>query len=881
MPDYFGSLLHVEVSWAVFLLPLPTALALVVWWLPQMVSLPIRRALATAAGLVTLAFLVGFAAAMGNLGPGQRSLLGHALSFARLGSFDSGLTLLVDPLSLCFSAAIALTTWVTQSRLGAATGDLRTSDRTRPLVLLWALGALFTVLADDTGLALVGLGTSAVALTLLLRSSSTWNAHTHASGAEESFASDEDGDRSADLAQGASVVSAQRQWELSRGEPRSYPSSADATPPEKTLVRLVRPGAVFVVATAFAALFWLSGGRFAGPTAGFTPDGLARFGSVEAKPRKSAPPSSTLAPGDEAPLGFLTMTGSPGSWVALDGNDKIVRASPFVRLPVPAGLHRARIVGGAATDDVELGTFYVPPQSESYIAVVGPTASLREARNQFRVERADTSQGKLGLRIRLRDARFLGVPAGVFAVALLAFGALAVFGVFGAPLPLAAATPPQEPADAGQSIKQLVLSRPAVAALPLLVSRLALPAYLVGRAEFFSTSAPGFSAGLAMFVMGLAAAAGFRATKAGDPSSALSGAADALALVAVSAALSGSPGAAAVVAVGASAGLALAFGGAAAKTDNVLYLPGAALLALPPLGMAAPWAIGQAVASLASPEVEAPGLAMARAAALALAGAGTLALIAFAVFRIAAPDTAETAPTDAPKADEKAGAGGSKKRSKPKKEAVRSNTAVRTESEPPPTAETMRAGRQTRVLLAIGVIAIVLGALPLASLLGFTLPLFGWIDEGSRLRSPRPPAGLVAALLVAIAGLAGHLRAKTRAMVPVPTVLPLVATATADEGRTEPAADDAVGSLSVALQGLRAAVAPSLRATHAQDDAPEDRGDDEDRERQEADQEAGGELGANGDADDEPPSVPEKANRLDDVRRDSREGRDEDEGEKP
>lgn len=823
MPDYFGSLLHVEVSWAVFLLPLPTALALLVWWAPTGASLALRRALATASGLVTLAFLVGFAASMGNLGPGKRSLLGHAFSFARLGSFDAGLTLLVDPLSLGFSVAIALVGWVTQSRLGPSTGGPDRSDAARPMVLTWTLGAQIAVLADDMGLSLVGLGVAAIALTALVRSVSSWNtaiaSEVAARPGDERDASSRTTDEPSDL----------------RPEPRGPLHRDDVMPPESTLRALVRPSSLFLVAAAFAGLFWLSGGHFVGPVAGFTPEGLARFGSVEAKPRKSAPPTHSSGPGEEAPQGFLTMTGSPGSWLALDGNEKLLRASPFVRVPVAAGLHRARILGGAATDDVELGTFYVPPQGESYVAVVGPTSSLREARNQLRVERADAAQGKLGLRARLRDTRLIGLPPGVWAIALLALGALGAFGVFGAPLPPAHAG--VGVGLAGEKDKKTVFSIPPAALLPVLVSRVVLPAYLVARAEFFSTAEPVFSAALAIGVMGLAGWAGLRASRAlsTHPTMAVSGAADALALAAVAVAIAGSAGAATVLAVGGSAGIALAFGGASTKTDNSLYLPGAALLALPPLGMAAPWAIGQAVASLASTEVAAPGAAMVRAAAFALLGAATLATIAFALFRVAAPDTEETS-KPAPEAAEPAGAKEKKRhKNKNKNGSENKGSAADSVADTPKriSADELRASRQPRVILAVGAVAIVLGALPLASLMSFTIPLFGWVDEGNRLRSPLPAPGLAATLLVAIAALLGHMRAKTRTI--VPTDLEATAGVASDGGEDDPT--DPLGPLGTALQNLRGAFATSLPAPKAADDEPTGE-DDVDKKPDEIDHDA-------------------------------------------
>ena len=100
MPDYFGTLQRVELTWAVFLLPLPTLLAIVLWSGPFSLAVSLRRSLAMVSGLLTAAFTIGFGAALANLGPGKRVLLGHAFSFVRVGSFDAGLTFHVDALSL-------------------------------------------------------------------------------------------------------------------------------------------------------------------------------------------------------------------------------------------------------------------------------------------------------------------------------------------------------------------------------------------------------------------------------------------------------------------------------------------------------------------------------------------------------------------------------------------------------------------------------------------------------------------------------------------------------------------------------------------------------------------------------------------------------------
>lgn len=728
MPDYFGSLRHVELSWAVFLLPAPLLVALLLWFAPVGPTLAARRALATLSGALTAAFVVGFAATLGNLGVGKRALLGHAFSFLRVGSFDSGLTLFLDPLALVFVLLVAVTAAVSLARLG----DTATDDAARPRTLLWAVGSLIAVLADDVVVLLAGLGVATLALLL-----------PRAGGATETGA----------------------------GWPRRL---------------LGWP----LVAVALAVLAWLPGGGFT--RSDYVPEGKARFGSVEARARASAPTTGARGGGDD---GFLTMTGAPGSWVVLDGDGGSVHASPFVRARIPSGLHAARVVGGAASDDAELATFFVPAGAESYIAVVGATTSLREARNQLGLQ---ATAGKLDLRTRLREQRIVGVPLVIAVFGLLAAGALLATGLGSTPHH-------DEPGDPAAS-------------LPALAARVLLPTYLIARAEPFASASP-FEGGIAAsLVAALAAYASWRAVRASSAPVALARSADALALIAVSAAFASAPGSTAVIATAATAGLLLAALGAElrTKTDSDLYLPGVALIALPPLGVTLPWGVGHATAMILASDPRGLGLAIGYALLLAATAGG----LAYALLRFAPEPADDDAPAnDAPKATTttKATTKPSKKGSSKRKHKDEP-TASPDEALPVAIAASSTPSRLPRLLLGLGVIAAVLGALPVGTLLGVTMPLFGWIEEGNRVHPGVAPPAIGVTLLVIVAALGGYARAQ-RARVPSVAARPAVAIAIAAEDD----ANDPLVALADALRGLRGAFGPTtLPAPSLNEGTPDD-----------------------------------------------------------
>lgn len=737
MPDYFGSLQRVELSWAVFLLPIPTLVALAVWYAPLGLSATLRRSVAMASGLLTAAFTIGFGAALANLGPGRRALLGHAFSFVRVGSFDAGLTFHVDPLALGFAALVAVASWVLQARLGQEPRH----DARRAFGLWWALGSLVSVLADDMALSLAGLAAATFALVLLSGESLTGLRHR----------------RSALL-----------------GLP--------------------------LVAAGWALLFWLPGGTWGRDD--FVPDGRGRFGSVESKARGSAPPAGAKGGGED---GALTMTGSPGSWVVLDGEGGSTFPSPFARRRVSAGLHTARVVGGAASDDVELATFFVPPGGESFVAVVGPTSSLREARNQLALT---TGGNKIDLRARLRDYRLLGAPAGVLAVALLALGGLWAGGL---------ATPRRggEEDEAG-----------ALFELPTLIARVVFAPYLGARAVAFIDPSPATSGVVAVVAAGLAAAAAFSMRRSRNALRALGPAADALALLATAMVFASAPAGALVVATAATAGLCLATIGAAsaAKEDKQLYLSGSALLALPPMGIAVPWAAGHAAASLYAGKLE---LSLPLAVAFAVFAGGALFSIAFALFRLAPPGSLEAlvepieAPAPGPTASDDAAADATsapkpgKKGKKPKKGKQPTQTANPATLPTPSPEGAVKprngVGRLPQTLLALGAVAAIAGALPIGSLLGITLPVFGWVEEGAKLRPGSAPPAIAVAVALVLAGLGGYVlgkRARDELLAGPP------AEPTADPLETDPLAP-----LGEALRGLRRAFAQAA-PSHAADGAP-------------------------------------------------------------
>jgi hypothetical protein len=77
--------------------------------------------------------------------------------------------------------------------------------------------------------------------------------------------------------------------------------------------------------------------------------------------------------------GGLTMTAMPGARVYLDGSSTPVGRSPFVRLPVPAGVHAVRVSPGAGADDVEVPTFRVEEGHEVTLVAATGALTFREA----------------------------------------------------------------------------------------------------------------------------------------------------------------------------------------------------------------------------------------------------------------------------------------------------------------------------------------------------------------------------------------------------------------------------------------------------------------------------------------------------------------------
>ena len=90
-----------------------------------------------------------------------------------------------------------------------------------------------------------------------------------------------------------------------------------------------------------------------------------------------------------------------------------------------------------------------------------------------------------------------------------------------------------------------------------------------------------------------------------------------------------------------------------------------------------------------------------------------------------------------------------------------------------------------------------LGALPIGSLLGLSLPLFGWIEAGARARPGDAAPALGVTVLVAVSALLGFTQAKKPR------------SRSAREGSVDEAAPDLLAPLAVALRGLRLAFSPT------------------------------------------------------------------------
>jgi NADH-quinone oxidoreductase subunit L len=128
--------------------------------------------------------------------------------------------------------------------------------------------------------------------------------------------------------------------------------------------------------TGLLLLFWGLGGSWFS-SGQYQPDNLPRYAAVELRHE-----AEHGARGEGA-TGALTMTAAPGAAVYIDDAPAPLAISPFVRVPVPPGRHRLRIVPGDGGEEQQFDASVAPGGAETVLAVIGPTFVFRQLHDQL------------------------------------------------------------------------------------------------------------------------------------------------------------------------------------------------------------------------------------------------------------------------------------------------------------------------------------------------------------------------------------------------------------------------------------------------------------------------------------------------------------------
>ena len=384
MPEYSGSLQHVELSSTLWLIPaLPLLAGLVVMALGR--RLEGRLGVISGGAVLATAAALGYhAVELASLAPPDRFLLAPGFSLARIGTVDLLVSFALDPLGAAFATAIVLV-GLACIPIAARTTAAPVAARARLLGgMLLAFGAvLVAVLADNLFLTTVG-----------------------------------------------SMGAALGGW-LAVG------SSDDATSGEVGFAIGVGGDALFVAGAA--VLFWAASGEW---TQGgdFVPAFRSRLASVEPArdDAEGAALPSKLGRGNK---GQLTMTALPGARVTLGGAKlcaisaegevgrlgteaapcRVLARSPFVRLKVPAAIHDVRVSPGGGSDDVLAEKVRLQGDQETQVVTTTGSLVYRDLANQLEIR---DQSGDFVLKKAWRTVELWGVGALSVIGLLLLFGAV-------------------------------------------------------------------------------------------------------------------------------------------------------------------------------------------------------------------------------------------------------------------------------------------------------------------------------------------------------------------------------------------------------------------------------------------------------------------------
>jgi hypothetical protein len=315
------------------------------------------------AGILLVTTLLGLVE-LGSLPPGYKQLFGGAVLLTRIGSYDASIGLALDGLSgppLALVAALLLAAQAATVRAGSRAGVIAA---TNGLVT----GASLALVADGTTGLTLGLAITSISIVALV-------------------------------------------------------GQVDAT----SWARLSLPGALAVAAIALSAgaLFWGSAGSFT--REGFVPDARVRFSSVDAGSKVL--PRGLRGDDDDdddrqpnkrpkGQQGTISLLSAPGARLFVDNQAAPFATAPFVRKPISAGGHSARLVLGDGADDVDLVGFKVLAGADTTLSLFVPATSFRDL---ALLVRARDLEGPLGVGSRLRAP----VPGGSVLSWVLALAAVA------------------------------------------------------------------------------------------------------------------------------------------------------------------------------------------------------------------------------------------------------------------------------------------------------------------------------------------------------------------------------------------------------------------------------------------------------------------------
>ena len=476
-------------------------------------------------GWVALAVSLLTLSELGALPAAYKQVFGGAIGLVRVGSFDLSLGLSLDGLS---GPALAVAAGL---YLAAQTWTTRDAPKALVVASLNVLGgaSFFALLADGTFALALGAALEAVAIVLVVA----------------------------------------------------------ALDPSQSPFRKLAPALAIgqsLLVLAMGLAFWATAGAFT--TAGYVPDGRARFVSIDGGKTSVLPrgvaiddddddgPRRPAARGSQA---SLTMLAAPGARLFLDGGTTPFATTPFVRRAIPSGGHSAHLVLGGATDELELSPFQALAGAETTLTVIAPTTTFRDLAALVRSRDGD---GPLGVGPRL-SANARGGSPFVWITVLAALAALFRVG--------AACSATAAPG--------------VLAALALLPTTTAV--YTLAR---LATTLAGSETAIVLVVLGAAGAlaAGTASFRARDRATIIALATAAHAGVSVAAIGAGAPLVGVLHMVSASAAGALALWGVQALADGPaargpsLVRLGAACLGVLPPGLGASWTALEALRRSAS-----------------------------------------------------------------------------------------------------------------------------------------------------------------------------------------------------------------------------------------------------------------------------------------